>query len=171
MDCYSSTNSYITFACRSHSYLIEYGVIIFMYTSAIITYSNRSTTLSPRLDLSGFWPGTETKREVWLLLTGFGIAPVNNLVSLTWLLWALRSFRSFTWHYIRGLLHFKGFQSCDILPSHSPYFCTVQGHTSNQCFHYSFLDTASSFFSLLWVPLIEYVNAGMKQQITIIYVM
>src|SRR6218665_976428 len=28
-------------------------------------------------------------------------------------------------------LHFKGFQSCDVLLSHSPYFCTVQGHTSN----------------------------------------
>src|SRR6218665_3011624 len=27
-------------------------------------------------------------------------APVNKLVSLTWLLWALRSFRSFTLHYI-----------------------------------------------------------------------
>src|SRR6218665_1591638 len=42
----------------------------------------------------------ETKREVWLWRTGFGIAPVNKLVSLTWLLWALRSFRSFTLHYI-----------------------------------------------------------------------
>src|SRR6218665_3427587 len=45
-------------------------------------------------------------------------------------------------------LHFKGFQSCDVLPSHSSYFCTVQGHTSNQCFHHSFLE-ASSFFSIL----------------------
>src|SRR6218665_1986550 len=45
-------------------------------------------------------------------------------------------------------LHFKGFQSCDVLLSHSPYFCTVQGHTSNQCFHPSFLE-ASSFFSIL----------------------
>src|SRR6218665_2267563 len=45
-------------------------------------------------------------------------------------------------------LHFKGFQSCDVLLSHSPYFCTVQGHTSNQCFHHSFLE-ASSFFSIL----------------------
>src|SRR6218665_3756959 len=44
--------------------------------------------------------------------------------------------------------HFKGFQSCDVLLSHSPYFCTVQGHTSNQCFHHSFLE-ASSFFSIL----------------------
>src|SRR6218665_1527306 len=37
--------------------------------------------------------------------TGFGIAPVNKLVSLTWLLWALRSFRSFTLHlhYINQL--------------------------------------------------------------------
>src|SRR6218665_1788806 len=47
-------------------------------------------------------------------------------------------------------LHFQGFQSCDVLLSHSPYFCTVglQGHTSNQCFHDSFLE-ASSFFSIL----------------------
>src|SRR6218665_3314163 len=45
-------------------------------------------------------------------------------------------------------LHFKGFQSCDVLLSHSPYFRTVQGHTSNQCFHHSFLE-ASSFFSIL----------------------
>src|SRR6218665_615754 len=50
-------------------------------------------------------------------------------------------------------LHFKGFQSGDVLLSHSPYFCTVQGHTSNQCFHHSFLE-ASSFFSILpWVIL------------------
>src|SRR6218665_1956535 len=43
--------------------------------------------------------------------------------------------------------HFKGFQSCDVLLSQSPCFCTVQGHTSNQCFHHSFLE-ASSFFSI-----------------------
>ncbi len=45
------------------------------------------TTLSPRLDLPGFWPGTETKREAWLLRTWFDrpIPPVNKLVSLTWL--------------------------------------------------------------------------------------
>src|SRR6218665_3552887 len=45
-------------------------------------------------------------------------------------------------------LHFKGFQSCDVLLSHSPYFCTVQDHTSNQCFHHSLLE-ASSFFLIL----------------------
>src|SRR6218665_3640749 len=28
------------------------------------------------------------------------VAPVNKLVSLTWLLWALRSFRRFTLYYI-----------------------------------------------------------------------
>ena len=38
----------------------------------------------------------EKKREVWLLRTWFGIALVNELVSLTWLLWALRSFCRFT---------------------------------------------------------------------------
>src|SRR6218665_3905036 len=45
-------------------------------------------------------------------------------------------------------LHFKGFQSCDVLLSYSPYFCTVQDHTSNQCFHHSLLE-ASSFFLVL----------------------
>ena len=69
-------------------------------TSATTTGYNRSPTLSPRLDLPGFWHGTETKREVSLLRTWFGIAPVNKLVFLTWLLWALRSFRRFTLHYI-----------------------------------------------------------------------
>src|SRR6218665_131554 len=50
-------------------------------------------------------------------------------------------------------LHFKGFQSCDVLLSRSPYFRTVQGHTSNQCFQHSFLE-ASSFFSIVpWVIL------------------
>jgi len=49
------------------------------HASAIITDCNRSATQSPRLDLPGFWLGTETKREVWLLQTGFGIAPVNNV--------------------------------------------------------------------------------------------
>src|SRR6218665_3243 len=44
--------------------------------------------------------------------------------------------------------HFKGFQSCDVLLSQSPRFCTVQGRTSNQCFHHSFLE-ASSYFSIL----------------------
>src|SRR6218665_2184914 len=38
--------------------------------------------------------------------------------------------------------------SSDVLLSHSPYFCTVQGHTSNQCFHHSFLEP-SSFYSIL----------------------
>src|SRR6218665_3307983 len=50
--------------------------------------------------------------------------------------------------HLTPYLHFKGFQSCDVLLSHSPYFCTVKGHTSNQCFHHSFLE-ASSFFSIL----------------------
>src|SRR6218665_2507380 len=45
-------------------------------------------------------------------------------------------------------LHFKGLQSCDVLLSHNPYFCTVQGHTSNQCFHHSFLEASSFFFIL-----------------------
>src|SRR6218665_871904 len=43
--------------------------------------------------------------------------------------------------------HFKGFQSCDVLLSQSPCFCTVQCRTSNQCFHHSFLE-ASPYFSI-----------------------
>ena len=92
------------------------GRLLHHDTSAIIADCNRSTTLSPRLDLSGFLPGTETKREVWLLRTGFGRpkAPVNKLVSLTWLLWALRSFRSFTLHYIT--LHYNQLHSNATIP-------------------------------------------------------
>jgi len=33
------------------------------------------------------------KQEVWLLWTGFGIALVNKLVNLAWLLWVLGSFK------------------------------------------------------------------------------
>src|SRR6218665_259110 len=62
--------------------------------------SSPTPTVAPRclpgLTFPDFY---ETKREVWLLRTGFCIAPVNKLVSLTWLLWAVRSFRSFTLHY------------------------------------------------------------------------
>jgi len=54
--------------------------------SATTTGYNHSPTLSPRLDLPRFW-------------TWFGLVPVNKLVSLTWLLWALRSFRRFTLHW------------------------------------------------------------------------
>src|SRR6218665_1501884 len=51
---------------------------------------------------------------------------------------------------IFSILHhtFISKASNDVLLSHSPYFCTVQGHTSNQCFHHSFLE-ASSFYSIL----------------------
>src|SRR6218665_1719147 len=51
--------------------------------------------------------------------------------------------------------HFKGFQSCDVLLSQSPCFCTVQGRTSNQCFHHYFLE-ASSYFSIL--PLVMHFS-------------
>ena len=74
------------------------------HMSAIITDCNRSPMLSLRFDLLGFWPGTEMKWEVWLLQTWFGIVPVNKLVSLRWLLWALRSFWRFTLHYIGAML-------------------------------------------------------------------
>jgi len=36
------------------------------------------------------------KRKVWLLRIWFDTAPVNKLVSMMWLLWALRSFQRFT---------------------------------------------------------------------------
>src|SRR6218665_2885717 len=65
-------------------------------------------------------------------------------------------------------LHFKGLQSCDVLLSHSPYFCTVQGHTSNKCFHHSFLE-AYSFFSILplvilssWKRLLSHCYPGVS---------
>jgi len=59
------------------------------------------TTIAPNCLLGLTFPDfdLETKQEVWLLRTWFGIAPVNKLVSLTWLLWSLRSFRRFTLHY------------------------------------------------------------------------
>src|SRR6218665_2227570 len=62
--------------------------------------SSQTATVAPRCFPGLTFPDFDlaTKREVWLLRTGFGIAPVNKLVSLTWLLWALRSFRSFTLH-------------------------------------------------------------------------
>src|SRR6218665_926667 len=50
------------------------------------------------------------------------------------------------WQHQSPLLHRA--PSCDVVLSHSPYFCTVQGHASNQCFHHSFLE-ASSFFTIL----------------------
>src|SRR6218665_3561240 len=52
------------------------------------------------------------------------------------------------------------------LNSHSSYFCTVQGHTSNQCFHH-FFHEASSFFSILplvilssWKSLLSHCYPG-----------
>src|SRR6218665_4004931 len=52
---------------------------------------------------------------------------------------------------LRHYPHFKGFQSCDVLLSQSPCFCTVQGRTSNQCFHHSFLEPSSYFSTLPFV--------------------
>src|SRR6218665_1996576 len=42
-----------------------------------------------------------------------------------------------------------------VLLSHSPYFCTVQGHTSNQCFHRSLLES-SSFVSILPLVILSF---------------
>jgi len=71
--------------------------LLHRHMSAIITDCNRSTMLSPRFDLPGFWPGTETRSLA--IADWIWYSAVNKLVSLTWLLWALRSFRSFTLHY------------------------------------------------------------------------
>src|SRR6218665_1954535 len=67
---------------------------------------------------------------------------------------------------LRHYPHFKGFQSCAVLLSQSPCFCTVQGRTSNQCFHHSFLE-ASSCFSILplvihsfWKRLLSHASQG-----------
>jgi len=46
----------------------------------------------------------ETKREVWLLRTCFGIAPVNVAFMLPNVAFMLRSFRRFTLHYIWSFL-------------------------------------------------------------------
>ena len=53
--------------------------------------------------ISSAWPSRiltwhRMKQEAWLLLAWFDIALVNKLVSLTRLLWALRSVRKFTLH-------------------------------------------------------------------------
>ena len=62
------------------------------HTSATTTDCNRSLKLSHRFDHPRFSSDTETKREVWLLRTWFGIASVNKLVSLTWNLWIAEKF-------------------------------------------------------------------------------
>ena len=80
-----------------------------------LTGYNRSHTLSSRLDLPGFWPGNETKWEVWLLWTWFGIVPMSKLVSLTWLLWALRSFPRFTLNTITFPWSMTHFMHCAFL--------------------------------------------------------
>jgi len=67
------------------------------HTSPIITDCNHSCTPYPRLDLLGFWRVTETDQEV-RLDSAIGMAPVNKLVFLTWLLWLLRSFIWVTLH-------------------------------------------------------------------------
>jgi len=61
-------------------------------------------TLSPWSHLPVFRPGNETKRDVWPLRTWFGIAPVNKLASLAWILWTLT-----TLHYIA-----RGHRQCSI---------------------------------------------------------
>ena len=50
--------------------------------------------------MDGWMDGWNQKRLCLPMAVEGTIAPVNKLVSLTWLLWALRSFRSITLHYI-----------------------------------------------------------------------
>ena len=45
-----------------------------------------------------FYLALRRNEKFWLLRTWVSIAPMNKLVSLAWLLWALRSFRRFTLH-------------------------------------------------------------------------
>src|SRR6218665_171290 len=89
--------------------------------------SSPTPTVAPRclpgLTFPDFY---ETKREVWLLRTGFGIAPENKLVSLTWLLWALRSYRRFTLHYITNSL-----SSLHISSEHCTFCASLHVKTSH----------------------------------------
>ena len=48
-----------------------------------------------------------------------GWTPLNKLVSLTWLLWALRSFRTFT-------LHFEISESCQLSSRLGNKYSTVR---------------------------------------------
>src|SRR6218665_1656269 len=120
----------------------------------------------------------------FLLLFLFEVSPLSLYVPSSSVVWFLLSLKGIflllqvlTPHLICVLCptdlfrptpypHFKGFQSCDVLLSHSPYFCTAQSHTSNQCFHHSFLE-ASSFFSILplvilssWKRLLSHCSPG-----------
>jgi len=90
---YSIQPNYKTIENRIINYHNHYS----HHTSTIIADCNATPSL--RLDLPGYWPDTEMKQDVWLLRTWFGIEPVNKLLSLTWLLWALRRFWRFTLHY------------------------------------------------------------------------
>jgi len=69
------------------------------HTSANTTDCKRNPTLSHLLYLTRFWRGTETKRNEKFGYCGLGIAPMNKLVPLTWLWWALSSYRIFTLHW------------------------------------------------------------------------
>jgi len=91
------------FHSRSNSLSCPIPILLLRHdTSATTTGYNHSPTLSPRLDLPEFWPGPRKEMRILALRTWFGLAPVNKLVSLTWLLWALRSFRRFTFIKMSG---------------------------------------------------------------------
>jgi len=76
---------------------------LYFFYSCTMTHppSSQIATIAPRCLLHLNFPGfyLAMKREAWLLWTWFYIALVNKLVSLTWFLWALRSFQRFTLHF------------------------------------------------------------------------
>src|SRR6218665_1613066 len=105
----------------------------------------------------------------FLLLFLFEVSPLSLYVpssSVVWFLLSLPSFlrdlssstsfnTSFDMRSVQLIFSIlchtfisKALKPCGVLLCHSPHFCTVQGHTSNQCFHHSILE-ASSFFSIL----------------------
>src|SRR6218665_2843520 len=83
----------------------------------------------------------------FFLLFLFEVSPLSLYVLSSSVVWFLLSLTGIflllpvlTHHLIFALSNcpsyaipsFRSVQSCDVLLSHSPYFCTVQGHTSYQ---------------------------------------
>src|SRR6218665_1038983 len=83
------STSHLSLHCTNHNLATSANVVnVIMSTRlehALSCFSNINS------ETMAFWHNG----EVWLLRTGFGIAPMNKLVSLTWLLWALRIFSEF----------------------------------------------------------------------------
>ena len=120
---------------------------------------NCSPKLSPRLDLPGFWPGIETKREVRLLQSWFGLAPVNKLVSLAWLLWALKRFWRLTLHSIMISLQLCTMDAC--LEKGMHFLFLIGFHSMPHCFkasglHWALLQRLHVYLNLLQSSKVSY---------------